>query len=118
MAKQPARAAVNQNPGITTETAELTPQQASASYVLAFEDENMLKRPELRPVRMQLELLKPELILSEQNVDSTIVVFGGTRVLERHEAEQQLAVAAKSEAAQRLRNIAMHRGAAVGKMHP
>lgn len=91
MAKQPARAAVNQDPRITTETAELTPQQASASYVLAFEDENMLKRPELRPVRMQLELLKPELILSEQNVDSTIVVFGGTRVLERHEAEQQLA---------------------------
>ncbi len=72
---------------------ELTPQTASSSYVLAFEDETMLRRPELRPVRMQLELLKPELILSEQNVDSTIVVFGSTQIVEPAEAQRRLAAA-------------------------
>ena len=72
---------------------ERTPQNQSASYLLAYEDENFLRRPELRPVRMQLELLKPEMILTEQNVDSTIVVFGSTQTVEPAEAEQRLAAA-------------------------
>ena len=72
---------------------EPTPQEASSSYILAFEDETMLRRPELRPVRMQLELLKPELILAEQNVDSTIVVFGSTQTVEPAEAQRRLAAA-------------------------
>jgi hypothetical protein len=47
-------------------------------------------REELRPVRLQLELLKPDLIMQEQGVQSTVVVFGGTRVIERAEAERKL----------------------------
>jgi uncharacterized protein (TIGR00730 family) len=65
----------------------------ASSYRLAAEDVAFLSRPELRPVRMQLELLKPEMILAEQNVESTIVVFGGTQVVERPEAERRLAAA-------------------------
>ncbi|HUE70059.1 MAG TPA: prepilin peptidase [Pirellulaceae bacterium] len=72
---------------------QLTEQQASSSYILAFEDETMLRRPELRPVRMQLELLKPELVLAEENVDSTIVVFGSTQTVEPAEAQRRLAAA-------------------------
>jgi uncharacterized protein (TIGR00730 family) len=59
--------------------------------LLAEEDEALLKRPELRPVRLQLELLKPDLILEEQGVSSTLVVFGGTQIVEREVAEKRLA---------------------------
>jgi len=62
----------------------------SPSYRLAEEDTEFLKLSALRPVRMQLELLKPEMALAEQGVESTIVVFGGTQVIERDEAERRL----------------------------
>lgn len=57
-----------------------TPQTRSATYALAFADEEFLCRPELRPVRLQLELLKPEMALDEAGIDSTIVMFGGARI--------------------------------------
>jgi hypothetical protein len=63
------------------------------NYLLAEEDENLLKRPELRPVRLQLELLKPEIIFEEQNISSTLVVFGGTQIVERSIAEKRLQAA-------------------------
>lgn len=65
----------------------------SPSYRLASEDIDFLNRDALRPVRMQLELLKPEMALTEQQVHSTIVVFGGTQIYERPEAERRLAAA-------------------------
>lgn len=70
----------------------------SPSYRLAEEDIDLLKRPELRPVRLQLELLKPEMAFAEQGVHSTIVVFGGTQVVEPQEAERRLAVAREAAA--------------------
>ncbi len=57
-----------------------TPQTRSPAYRLAFADEDFLCRDALRPVRLQLELLKPELLLDEQGVESTIVLFGGARI--------------------------------------
>lgn len=63
---------------------------ASPSYILANEDIEFLERPELRPVRMQLELLKPEMLLAENQIESTIVVFGGTAIVEQHEADRRL----------------------------
>ncbi|EEX09352.1 conserved hypothetical protein [Ruegeria lacuscaerulensis ITI-1157] len=59
-----------------------TPQTRSPSYRLAFADEEFLLRSELRPVRLQLELLKPELNISEREITSTIVMFGGARIPE------------------------------------
>src|SRR5262249_17424860 len=53
----------------------------SRSYIKAYEDIEFLNRADLRPVRLQLELLKPELLQSEHGIASTIVVFGGTRIL-------------------------------------
>lgn len=52
-----------------------------SSYRLAFTDTEFLLREELRPVRMQLELLKPEMVQKEQGIESTIVIFGSARVL-------------------------------------
>ena len=75
---------------------EDTPQCKSASYRLAFQDPDLLLRDELRPVRLQLEVLKPELILQEQHIESTVVVFGSARILDPETAESQL-VSAQSE---------------------
>jgi len=66
---------------------------------LAAQDTAFLERPELRPVRLQLELLKPEMTLAEQNVVSTIVVFGSTQIAEREEMEGRLRRAQKRNAA-------------------
>lgn len=62
----------------------------SPSYRLAELDTDFLQRPELRPVRMQLELLKPEMALEEQGVHSTIVAFGGTQIVEPAVANARL----------------------------
>ena len=62
----------------------------SPSYRLASEDIDFLKRDSLRPVRMQLELLKPELAFADQNIRSTVVVFGGTAIIEKPFAEARL----------------------------
>ncbi|MBM9593471.1 LOG family protein [Roseitranquillus sediminis] len=57
-----------------------TPQTRSAAYRLAFDDADFLQRAELRPVRLQLELLKTEMALAEHGVESTVVMFGGARI--------------------------------------
>ncbi|MFZ5964162.1 TIGR00730 family Rossman fold protein [Thalassococcus sp. BH17M4-6] len=57
-----------------------TPQTRAPTYRLAFADEDFLCRDELRPVRLQLELLKPELALDEAGIESTVVLFGGARI--------------------------------------
>lgn len=82
----------------------------SSSYRLAELDTDFLQRDELRPVRLQLELLKPELMLREQKVNSTIVVFGGTQIAEPDDATRrleaaQLALNGDPENAQRQRAV-------------
>jgi uncharacterized protein (TIGR00730 family) len=64
-----------------------------SSYRLAFTDTAFLLREELRPVRMQLELLKPELVQQEQAIQSTIVIFGSARILPPDLAAERLAQA-------------------------
>ncbi|GHG81851.1 LOG family protein [Pseudodonghicola xiamenensis] len=66
----------------TTRQIPDTPQSRSPSYRLAFADDEFMLRDELRPVRLQLELLKPELLLAERQIESTIVLFGGARIPE------------------------------------
>lgn len=66
------------------------PQLSSDSYKLAYQDLEFLLRDELRPTRMQLELLKPELILQEHNIESTIVVFGSARIPDPETANKEL----------------------------
>ncbi len=69
------------------------PQTRFPNYRLAFQDNDFLLRDELRPVRLQLELLKPELAQSESQIESTIVVFGSARTLSRETATENLAAA-------------------------
>src|SRR2546423_12518573 len=56
------------------------PQTESSAYKLAFQDSAFLLREDLRPVRFQLELLKPELLLNEANIGSTFVFYGSARL--------------------------------------
>ena len=64
----------------TAKEVPATPQTQSPSYRLAFADDDFMCRNELRPVRLQLELLKPEMLLEEHGINSTIVLFGGARI--------------------------------------
>ena len=57
-----------------------TPQTRAPAYRLAFTDTEFLLREELRPVRLQLELLKPQMIMDEHGIASTVVMFGGARI--------------------------------------
>ncbi|NHQ73566.1 TIGR00730 family Rossman fold protein [Roseovarius gahaiensis] len=66
----------------TAEQVPDTPQTRAPAYRLAFADSDFLCRDELRPVRLQLELLKPEMILNERGIESTVVLFGGARIPE------------------------------------
>ncbi|MGJ8626804.1 MAG: LOG family protein [Sulfitobacter sp.] len=59
-----------------------TAQTRAPAYRLAFNDNDFLCRDELRPVRLQLELLKPEMGLDAHGIKSTIVLFGGARIPE------------------------------------
>ncbi len=59
-----------------------TAQTRAPAYQLAFLDDRFMCREELRPVRLQLELLKPQMMLDEQGITSTVVLFGGARIPE------------------------------------
>lgn len=76
-----------------------TPQTLAPSYRLAFSDTDFLLREELRPVRLQLELLKPELELLARGIESTIVTFGSARIVEPAEAARRRGAAEAASAA-------------------
>jgi uncharacterized protein (TIGR00730 family) len=83
-----------------------SPQTESAAYKLAFQDIDFLLRPDLRPVRFQLELLKPELMMNEANIGSTFVFYGSARIPEPAKADALLASAqtdAQRKVAERLK---------------
>ncbi|MET0375635.1 MAG: LOG family protein [Rhizorhabdus sp.] len=83
-------------------TATETPQTTDSSYKLAFQDTEFLLRDDLRPVRFQLELLKPELLLDEARIGSTFVMYGSARI----PAPDQADALVKAATTDRQRHIA------------
>ena len=77
----------------TAAQATLAPQTMDPAYRLAFQDMDFLLREDLRPVRFQLELLKPELLLDEANIASTFVFYGSARIPEPERADALIAAA-------------------------
>jgi uncharacterized protein (TIGR00730 family) len=67
-----------------------------SAYRLAFTDVDFLLREELRPIRLQLELLKPQMVQDEQGVEATIVLYGSARIVAPEVAERELASARES----------------------
>jgi uncharacterized protein (TIGR00730 family) len=76
----------------------VTAQTTSPAYKLAFADDDFLLRPDMRAVRLQLELLKPELLQQEQGIRSTVAMFGSARIPDPEVAKERLE---KAEAAAR-----------------
>jgi hypothetical protein len=77
----------------TAKTGISTPQTENPAYRLAFQDMDFLLREDLRPVRFQLELLKPQLLLDEANIASTFVFYGSARIPEPAKAQAMLDLA-------------------------
>jgi len=77
------------------------PQTTDPAYRLAFQDQEFLLRDDLRPVRFQLELLKPELLLDEAGIRSTFVFYGSARIPEPAKADA-LVDAAKTPTQRRI----------------
>jgi len=75
------------------ERQEGTRQTEHPAYRLAFLDTDFLLRDELRPVRFQLELLKPEMMLEEAEIGSTMVFYGSARIPSPDKAEALRAAA-------------------------
>lgn len=80
-------------PESSDHTSHLHTYGTSPSYIPADKDTEFLQREELRPIRIGLELLKPELIQREQGIQSTIVVFGSARLQESAAAKHALRMA-------------------------
>jgi hypothetical protein len=74
-----------------------SPQTEHAAYRLAFQDNEFLLREDLRPVRFQLELLKPELLLDEAKIASTFVIYGSARIPEPDKADALIEAASTDE---------------------
>jgi uncharacterized protein (TIGR00730 family) len=64
--------------------------KTSSAYRVAYEDVAFLNQNDQRPVRLQLELLKPETLLRLHEIQTTIVVFGSARTLPPDVAQRQL----------------------------
>jgi uncharacterized protein (TIGR00730 family) len=75
---------------IAREKEAYTQQTESASFRLAFDDLDFISRDDMRPVRMMLELSKPEAILSEHEINASVVFFGSARTLSPEDAAKQL----------------------------
>lgn len=76
----------------------LSPQTQSGSYQLAYTDYDFMMKDEVRPIRLQLELMKPEILFSEHRIKGTVVIFGGARVLDPDAAAARLEAARKKAA--------------------
>jgi hypothetical protein len=86
-----------QEAGFVDRHPQITPQQQDPSYRLAFRDVDFLLREELRPVRFQLELLKPDMLLDEAGIGSTLVMYGSARIPAPDMADAALAAATTPE---------------------
>ncbi|HHH39393.1 MAG TPA: TIGR00730 family Rossman fold protein [Sedimenticola sp.] len=62
----------------------------SPSYRQSFEDVDYLVRDETRGIRLQLDYGKPELLLGQQGIHHTVVVFGSARLQEPRAARRHL----------------------------
>ena len=60
----------------------------SQTYKTAIEDVEFLRSSQARGVRLQLDYLKPELLMQEHGVEHTIVVFGGTRITDEESSKR------------------------------
>ena len=78
---------VSEDPAIANKLEEI---MTNRSYVPAIEDIDFLKGPNARGIRLQLDYLKPQVLLNKHGIEHTIVVFGSTRIVEPKAAQQSV----------------------------
>jgi uncharacterized protein (TIGR00730 family) len=83
------------------QAAHVRPQTSDPAYRLAYQDTDFLLRDDLRPVRFQLELMKPEVLLEEAGIGSTFVFYGSARIPSPERADM-LVEAAKTDTQRRI----------------
>jgi len=62
----------------------------SPTYLQADHDVDFLEQDDTRGVRLQIDYLKPQLLLEQHGIEHTIVVFGSTRIPEPEVARRRL----------------------------
>ena len=67
----------------------------SESYQRAHQDAALLESDSMRGVRMLLEITKPQSVLNDHQIESTVIVFGGVHVVSHDAARQRLDQAKK-----------------------
>ena len=72
------------------EQANLDAILKSSTYRIAHEDPDLLNSNVMRGVRMLLEITKPDLDLEAAGIESTVIVFGGARIVDRETASKRL----------------------------
>ena len=83
------------------QAAHIRPQTSDPAYRLAYQDTDFLLRDDLRPVRFQLELMKPEVLLEEAGIGSTFVFYGSARIPSPERADM-LVEAARTDTQRRI----------------
>jgi uncharacterized protein (TIGR00730 family) len=61
-----------------------------STYIPAIEDIDFLKDSNSRGIRLQLDYLKPQVLLNKHGIEHTIVVFGSTRIVEPQAAQKKI----------------------------
>jgi uncharacterized protein (TIGR00730 family) len=64
----------------------------SPTYRQADQDVEFLNRDDMRGVRLQIDYLKPEILLEQHGITHTVVVFGSTRIPEPKAARRKVDV--------------------------
>jgi len=59
-------------------------------YLPADRDSEFLRKDEVRGVRLEVDYLKPELLMRQYGIEYTIVVFGSARIVETSEARRRV----------------------------
>ena len=62
----------------------------SESYQRAHQDAALLESDSMRGVRILLEITKPQSFLSDYQIESTVLVFGGVHFVSHAAAQQRL----------------------------
>ena len=75
--------------------AQVLKLRRAKAYRKAYTDPDFLSSDEMRPVRLQLELQKPEMALAAHGVKATVVVFGSARIWDKEQSEDRSAEISK-----------------------
>lgn len=103
-----AKGGLRNGSALRRETTDAAEELQADAYRLAFSDTEFLLRRETRGIRIQLEMLKPDLDQITQGVNDTVVVFGSARFMAPEDAQALLETAQGSGEANQISAAQRH----------